>query len=159
MVHYIRFLRTPEVKNVSQKSIEVTAVLAVTTDLGDSFLSENVTLIARLIDATKSKEILCTSDLQWKVGARALKLNITCSPRYVGCLVYLHMTTRDTIASLTSCRLPAIMDIYSAQFSLKPRIKSEPLVERRLMLCNKSSANIWEETGDSIARHIWFVVS
>lgn len=159
MVHYIRYLRTPQIKEVSKKAIEISAVAAITTDLGDSFLSQDVTVIARLIDVTKHAEILCTTDLQWRSGARALKITLSCNLKHAGRLAYVQLTTRDTISALGLDSVPAIIDVYSSHFLLKPKARPEELVERRLMLHGRSQARIWEETGDSIARHIWFVVS
>lgn len=160
MVHYVRYLRTPQVKDVSKKTIELSAVAVITTDLGDSFLAQDVTLVARVVDATKNEEILCTTDVQWKTGSRALKLAVTCSSKHLGRLVYLQLTTRDTISALSSINIPAVIDVYSSRFLLKPKAKPEEmLVERRIVLHGKSKARIWEETGDSIARHIWLVVS
>lgn len=159
MVHYIRFLRTPQVSDASRKSLDISAVGAVTTDLGDAFLSQELTLIARIVDAAGNGEILASAEFSWKIGARAVKINVPCGPKIHGRLACLQLTTRDTIAACMSCEIPAVVDIWSTPFHIKPRIKSEPLVERRLPLSGKSTAKIWEETGDSIARHIWFVVS
>lgn len=159
MVHYIRFLRTPQVSDVSRKSLDVSAVVAVTTDLGDAFLSQDLTLVARIVDATRNGEILCSAEFSWKVGCRAVKISVPCNPKLNGRLVCLQVTTRDTIAACASCQVPAVVDIWSTAFHVKPRAKSEAVVERRLQLTGKSTARIWEETGDSIARHIWFVVS
>lgn len=159
MVHYIRFLRTPQASDVSRKSLDITAVAAVTTDLGDAFLSQDLTLVARVVDATGNGEILASAEFSWKNGSRALKINVTCGPKVHGRLACLQITTRDTISACVSCEVPAVVDVWSTPFHVKPRVKSEPLVERRLQLTGKSTAKIWEETGDSIARHIWFVVS
>ena len=159
MVHYVRFLRTPQVADVSKKTIEVSAVIAVTTDLGDTFFSQDVTILARLVDATNSGEILCSSECPWKSGARAAKINLQCNAKHAGRLVYLHLTTRDTLLAHASCDVPAIVDVWSSAITIKAKAKAEQVVERRLQLRGKSQARIWEETGDSIARHIWFVVS
>jgi len=159
MVHYLRFLRTPQVADISKKTIQISAVAAVTTDLGDSFLSQDVTTIARIVDATKHGEILCSSEISWRNGMRAAKINLQCNAKHAGRLVHLHLTTRDTISAYASCEVPAIVDVWSSRFTIEAKAKAEPLVERRLQLQGKSQARIWEEAGDSIARHIWFVVS
>lgn len=159
MVHYIRYLRTPQVEAATKKCVDVSAVAVIETDLGDSLLSRDVTLIARIVDATKKGEILCSKDLSWKPGTRALKLLLECNPKYAGRLVYVQLTTRETISASSSDLTPPIVDVYSSHFVLKPKGKPELLVERRLALIGKPDARIWEETGNSIARHIWFVVS
>lgn len=159
MVHYIRFLRTPQVSDLSRKSLEISAVTAVTTDLGDAFLSQELTLIARIVDATRNGEILGSAEVLWKIGSRAAKINVPCSSKVHGRLACLQVTTRNTISACMSCEISAVIDVWSTPFHIKPRAKSDALVERRLQLSGKSTAKIWEETGDSIARHIWFVVS
>lgn len=159
MVHYLRFLRTPQIANISRKTVEVSAVTAVTTDLGDSFFSQDVTIIARIVDATKHGEILCSAEVSWKNGSRAGKIILQCNAKHTGRLVHLHLTTRDTISAHASREIPPIVDVWSSQFTIKAQAKAAPLVERRFQLPAKAQARIWEETGDSIARHIWSVVS
>lgn len=159
MVHYVRFLRTPQVSDVSRKSLEVSAVVAVTTDLGDAFFSEDLTLVARIVEATGKGEILCSTDHEWKNGSRAVKLNVPCNTKLNGRLVHLQVTTRDTISASSLSQIPSVIDVWSTSFHIKPRAKSDSVVERRLQMQGKSTVRIWEETGDSIARHIWFVVS
>jgi len=160
MVHYLRFLRTPQIENVSKKAVEITAVAAVTTDLGDSFLSQDVTIIARVVDGTTTHgEVLYSTEVSWKGTMRAVKVNLQCNIRVLGRLVHLHLTTRDTISAHASYGIPAIVDVWSSQFTVKAATRAEPVVERRLQLRSKSQARILEETGDSIARHIWLVVS
>lgn len=155
MVHYVRFLRVPQVSSVLKKGFELTAVIAVTTDLGDSLLTQDVTLIVRIVDATGNQEILSTSESQWKSGTRALKVNVPVSVKLNGRLIYMHITTREAISAYANNKMPAIIDIWSAQFMIKASVRSEPVVERRLQ--GKTTVRMLEETGDSIARHIWFV--
>jgi hypothetical protein len=159
MVHYLRFLRTPQAADISQKCINISAVAAVTTDLGDSFLSQDVTIVARIVDATKGGQMLCSSEVPWENGSRAAKITLPCNAQLAGRLAQVHLTTRDTISAHASREMPAIVDVWSSPFTIKPKLKTEPVVERRVPLKGKSQARIWEETGDSIARHIWFVVS
>lgn len=159
MVHYIRYLRTPQVSDISRKSLEVSAVAAVTTDLGDAFFSEELTIIARIVDATRTREVLSSAEFAWKVGSRAVKVHVPCSSKAGGRLACMQITTRDTISAHASCEIPSVVDVWSAPFHIKARARPDSLVERRLPLQGESTVRIWEETGDSIARHIWFVVS
>ena len=53
MVHYIRFLRTPY-SDVSKKTIDVSAVVAIQTDLSDALLSQDVSLLADIVEANGS---------------------------------------------------------------------------------------------------------
>lgn len=159
MVHYIRYLRTPQIKDAPKKSFDVSAVVAIMTDLGDAFFTRELTLHARIIDATKSGEILHITEAEWQPHSRAVKVNLHVSAKYANRLVVMHITTKETIASLKYCEAPAIVDTWSSTFNLTSKSKVEPLVERRLPLRDRPAVRMWEETGDSIARHIWCVVS
>ncbi|KAK5075980.1 hypothetical protein LTS08_002489 [Lithohypha guttulata] len=157
MVHYIRYLRTPQVKNASKKALEISAVAAVTTDLGDSFLAQDLTLVARVVDATENGEVLCLAEVEWKSHSRATKIDISCPSKFMERLVTLHVSTRDSVSATLTSKSPAVVDIWSSTFHLKLKAKAEPLVERRLQSHGRVPVRIWEETGDSIARHIWSV--
>lgn len=159
MVHYIRYLRTPQVKNASKKALEISAVAAVTTDLGDSFLAQDLTLVARVVDATENGEVLCLAEVEWKSHSRATKIDISCPSKFMERLVTLHVSTRDSVSATLTSKSSAVVDIWSSTFHLKLKAKAEPLVERRLQSHGRVPVRIWEETGDSIARHIWSVVS
>lgn len=157
MVHYVRFLRTPHISETTKKSITLSAVITVTTDLGDTFFPQELTLITRVIDATKSGEIYASQDIPWKAGSRAAKVNLQCSEKLASRLVAIHVTTRETIAKVAKNNIPEILDIWSLPFHLKGKQRPEALVERRICLPGKCTVSILEETGDSIARHIWYV--
>lgn len=154
MVHYIRFLRTPQVQ-ASKRLREVNAVIAVTTDLGDALLAENLELTIELSDAHNSNEILQVSKAQWLSSSRALKFSIAYQSKHVARTARLHVTSEATVSSLRATRVPELLDVWSDCFTLSSNLQSEPVVERQLVLPNNSRAKIWEETGDSIARHIW----
>lgn len=150
MVHYIRFLRTPQV-HVAKKSTEINAVIAVATDLGDSLLARDAELTVELVEAHRPHGVLKTSKVQWRDGSRASKFTIACSSKDANKTVIVHVTGPPT----TSGVVPKILDVWSDAFSLSTDLQSEPVVERQIVLSNKSRVRIWEETGDSIARHIW----
>ena len=150
MVHYIRFLRTPQV-HVTKKSTEINAVIAVTTDLGDSLLAQDEELTVELVEAHHPHGVLKTSKVQWRDGSRACKFTIACSNKEAKKTVVVHVTGPSTKSGVVS----KILDVWSDAFSLSIDLQSEPVVERQIVLSNKSRVKIWEETGDSIARHIW----
>lgn len=158
MVHYVRFLRTPHVA-VSKKTIDISGVIAITTDLGDSLFSEDVDLVAEVVEINHPRGVLCTTMLQWQADSRALKFTIQCPGKYVSKSVALHVTTKATTTALHLLAVPEILDIWSVNFRLSDKQRTEPVVERQLWLKNKSLVRVLEETGDSIARHIWYAVS
>lgn len=156
MVHYVRLLRTPQIAT-SKKAIDVSAVVAVTTDLGDALFPADVSLVAEVVEAHFPYETLCTTSLEWKSTSRALKFNIQCPGKYLSRPALLHVTTKETVDALKAMHVPRIVDVWSVEFALSDKQRTEPVVERQLWLGNKSRLRMREETGDSIARHIWFV--
>lgn len=154
MVHYIRFLSTPQVSVAQKKVVNVNAPLAVTTDLGDAFFRYDVKLIYSLIDI-ETQDLLAEQIIVWKASSRALKTSMTCNGKYLGRKVRAHITTAETRIILASKKIPRILDVWSSPFELADKTRSEPLVARELALSNGSRLQLWEETGDSIARHVW----
>lgn len=156
MVHYIRFLRTPQTE-ASKKTIDVSAVIAVTTDLGDALYSQDLDLVIEVVEANRPHAVLHCETVKWQAYSRALKLAVSCPSKYVSRSVRLHVTTKETVSTLASLGVPRILDVWSATFPLSDKQRTEPVVERQLLLPNQSRVRMWEETGDSIARHIWYV--
>ena len=156
MVHYIRFLRTPQTA-INSKTVDVSAVIAVTTDLGDALYSQDLDLNIAVVEANRPHGVLHTETAKWQAHSRALKLTISCPGKYRSRPVRLHVTTDETLSTLKSLDVPRILDVWSVTFPLSEKQRTEPIVERRLFLPNKSHVRMWEETGDSIARHVWYV--
>ncbi|KAI1614564.1 putative methyltransferase-domain-containing protein [Exophiala viscosa] len=154
MVHYIRFLRTPQTA-VKPKAIDVSAVIAVTTDLGDALYSQDLDLIIAVLEANRPHGVLHTETAKWQAHSRALKLTVSCPGKYRSRPVRLHVTTEETLSTLKSLDVPRILDVWSEIFPLSENQRTEPIVERQLLLPNRSRVRMWEETGDSIARHVW----
>jgi hypothetical protein len=154
MVHYIRFLRPPQCAIV-KKSIDVSAVVAVQTDLGDALLNDEITIVAEITNAKRPYNVLFAQNLQWQATSRALKFTLQCPAKYISRDVRLHMTTVQTQAALKATEIPKVIDIWSSDLLLVDQQRAEPLVERQLIMHNKAISHSWEETGESIARHIW----
>ena len=156
-MHYIRFLRTPQVA-VAKKTTDISAVVAIATDLGDSLYPGDVDLIVEVVEANQPRGVLQTTTLKWQAVSRALKFTIQCSGKYVSRSVALHVTTKATTSALHVLDVPKILDVWSLDFPLSDKQRTEPAVERQLWLKNRTRLRVQEETGDSIARHIWCVL-
>lgn len=156
MVHYVRFLRTPQVA-VGKKTIDISAVIAITTDLGDSLYSEDIDVIAEVVEVNHPRGVLCTTTLKWQATSRALKFTIQCPGKFISRSATLHVITQSTASALNLLLVPKILDVWSVDFPLSDKQRTEPVVERQLWLKNKTRVRMLEETGDSIARHIWYV--
>lgn len=153
MVHYIRFLSTPQVSETKKKHLTISAVIAVTTDLGDALLAQDLPVIAQISEGVV---LLLDKEFLWQSHSRVLRIEIGCDSKIHGRLVRLHLTTRDTHNAFLDCEIPAVVNIISAPFRIEKGSKSEETVERRFSL-GGSPLTSWEQTGDSIARHIWCV--
>jgi hypothetical protein len=156
MVHYIRFLRTPQT-DVGKKTIDISAVVAVTTDLGDALYPLDADLLVEVVEANRPYGVLHSQTIKWQAMSRALKATVNCPAKYMSRSARLHVTTQATASTLAALDVPNILDVWSVTFPLSDKQRTEPIVERQLMLPNKSHVRMWEETGDSIARHIWYV--
>jgi hypothetical protein len=164
-MHYIRFLKPPKIVRNSVPSIN--AKITITTDLGESFLAADINLLVELV--TASGVSLGTQDYEWKGrnGMRALEVCLPFKKRASGELM---MWIRSRSEKLR---------VDSFENVLGGRKDSEPLggvVSVRSTLINSDLLDsvagmmaarklgyeageilIWEETGESIARHIWYV--
>lgn len=172
MVYYIRFLKTPRAQIV-KGFVSVSALISITTDLGDAFLAEDVELQVQLIDASdpktesksKSTAIVIESTNTWEAGKRELKIstNLIKIDKKISKVVLavgpkIGGSTLDTDLSDVK-RVPLVISGWSAPFAVAQNSEAEKVIERRFVLQNDTRLRIWEETGNNIARHIWLVLS
>ena len=159
MVHYIRFLRVPQIRlEGKEKGLVqvISAVLTVTTDLGESYYPEDLELIVRLVDNRQPGATISSWRVFWRKSSQVTKLDIRYRSHTYPELVRLHVSTRNTDDCLAKCeQLPEVLDVWSSCFSLKLECSAPDYVERKLKLNDVTSINIWEASRESIARHIW----
>jgi hypothetical protein len=155
MVYYIRFLKPPVVTDLDKKSNLVTSVITITTDLGDISLWSSVELIARLVDVDNAGKVIETTKCPWQGGKRTVTVFFTYDKGHSNHDLRVCVTTKDTEGSWASFKLPEILDVWSAPFRQNTIGRSASLVERQFRLSAPVTIRIWEETGNSIARHIW----
>ncbi|KAL3474653.1 UPF0665 family protein c [Aspergillus californicus] len=160
MVYYIRFLKTPRLQKQKTGSIAASALICVTTDLGDAFLSQDVDLLATLHLAHNEK-VICQARPQWQGGKRELPIILGPLPASVSQQVMIISVTARTAGSVSSDSLrnqhniPLVISGWSATFGGPQLSVADKLVERRFNVNDAVELSIWEETGNSIARHIW----
>lgn len=163
MVYYVRFLKTPRLQNQKAGATNVSALICITTDLGDAFLAQDVDLLVSL-SVAQTDHVLYQEPLKWKAGKRELPIALGPFPA--------HISQRTMILSVaipesrkpgppTPNRLlgkpgvPLVLSGWSAPFGGPESPIAEKLVERRFGPIETLGLRIWEETGNSIARHIW----
>ena len=150
MVHYIRFLKTARITKRSPRSVSVTALITVTTDLGDSFLPSEAKLSACLVAVDDPSMVLCRHEVHWQRGYRELSIILTANLDHSVSLLRLHIFQSTPIGCL-----PPILGAWSAPFQYLADSRAAALVERQISISGLPLLKIWEETRNSIARHIW----
>ena len=155
-MHYIRFLKRPKIE-VKKKSASVKALVTIATDLGDDFLAVDVKIFASLVH---KQETIALQTLEWKTGSRALQVELTgvhMAPLRTGC----QLVVSPHYDILTKCPihmsledLPQLHGVWSESFSLE-NDGGYGGYERRLVTTTDEVIGIYEDPGDSIARHLW----
>ncbi|MCJ1247453.1 hypothetical protein MMC30_004667 [Trapelia coarctata] len=161
MVYYIRFLKPPKfVAAKPRESPTAYAVIAVTSDLGDYFYAGHLNLIVSVEkDGDFSGETAIA--LSWKDGMRALPFNIPLgdgTDDFESRRLHVSVSQYGVVADhLSLNELPGIVSGWSAKFDSYDAKQAERKLERRFRLDTWGGCELrmWEETGDSIARHIW----
>lgn len=162
MVFYVRFLKTPRLQKQKVGALSVSTLVCITTDLGDEFLAQDVDLLATL-SVDRTEKVLYQERLKWTAGKREISILLGPFPEHVSRLtVVLGLTaidprrpeTRRIDPLLGNSRVPLVISGWSAPFGGQSLV-AEKLVERRFGPTDRLDLRIWEETGNSIARHIW----
>ncbi|KAL1965926.1 hypothetical protein VTN77DRAFT_5059 [Rasamsonia byssochlamydoides] len=162
MVYYVRFLKSPKIQNHKAGLVSVSALISITTDLGDAFLADDVTLHTSLY-SPDTNTVLRRDSFLWQAGKRELLVSV--GPVRLGRnpIVILGIGSVDTPSPggaladslLDPSTVPEVISGWSTAFGGPQPLVAEKLIERRFRLQNQSELRVWEETGENIARHIW----
>ncbi|KAM5434363.1 hypothetical protein McanMca71_007540 [Microsporum canis] len=165
MPHYVRFLKLPKIERASSGLGSIKTLVTLTTDLGDSFLAEEVELTASVHVDNYDDSFKCIKQkkFSWPAGARevsvsidgirldlrqhAIQLRIGPADHHVG--------PDDDFAVLSA--IPQLISAWSPSFGGSGPLQADKLVLRRLKARCPAEVRIWEETGNNLARHIWYV--
>lgn len=163
-MRYVRFLKTPRItaeKGTNRSNVY--CLVNITSDLGDSTLPYDATLVAELISPDQGDQVLSSRCVKWTADMRTLAVTLPLKPQQknIPLRVRIGVTPRATfdtfsfLSSPDSC--PAIVSAWSASFtSQKEAVK---LAERRFQIAPTLTITVWEETGESIARHLWYAAT
>lgn len=163
MVYYIRFLKPPRFQKHKSDSVSISAIISLTTDLGDSFLADDVDLLATLAIEGSGK-VLYQRPLNWAAGKRELAVSLgPFAGRLSQEIVVLGVSAIDPRRGqspmsdhlLGQHTVPLVISGWSAAFGGQQSLMAEKLIERRFGPEDTLDLRVWEETGNSIARHIW----
>lgn len=173
-MHYIRFLKSPICVPSPKTStgFQLNSKITITSDLGESFLCADIDIVAVLIEEDDRFSQQNHMIFGWKAGMRQLEVSwkVTTSAR--GAVNSLQWPCRLAVYALQKEHSPrniidvldvvpggdgycgSIMRAESLPFTLK--VSSEvKRVKRCLELSSQDHLVLWEDTGESIARHIW----
>lgn len=162
MVHYVRFFKTPRIQYRPQGGGSVTALITITTDLGDSFLAQDVDLQALIADS-RTNLVIHNHQFCWKAGCREFALSIPVPAKDAARSMILgigvrgsnsHDLQKGDVITLDAA-LPVVISGWSAPFGGPNKLIAAPLIERRLDHQSGTLLTIWEETGNNIAQHVW----
>ncbi len=153
MVWYIRFLKSPK---LDQKG-HVRALITVTTDLGDGFYPADLALYV-LVLSNKNEDDWTSGwqTVKWKSGMRTAWIdvaNVYAAPSVPLRLVVSSRQSREG-DRISLEHMPEILGVWSDAFD-RERSQAGSMIERRYRTDSGSERAIVEETGESIARHIW----
>ncbi|KAJ5170464.1 uncharacterized protein N7500_003247 [Penicillium coprophilum] len=156
MVYYVRFLKTPRIQQ-QKGSPYLSALICITTDLGDSFFAEDVDL--KVIVRNHSSHVLIEKKAKWNASDRELAITLGPLPSN---LVQQSMVLTVQVPNPPGYSIPQyppiplVVGATSASFGPQST-PAEKLVQRQIQYSGREKVpiQIWEETGNSIARHIW----
>jgi len=157
MVYYVRFLKTPRIQQ-QNGTASISALICIATDLGDSFLAEDVELMVTAREETF--RILYEQPTKWNAYNRELPIILGPLPANLAqktlvLTVQLPKPKTLRFVDYVSTPIPLVMGAISAPFGPQST-PAEKLVKRHIEnLARGPPLEIWEETGNSIARHIW----
>ncbi|KAF1355055.1 putative methyltransferase-domain-containing protein [Delphinella strobiligena] len=160
-MHYLRFLKTPKV-TVKDGSVILSAVVTVTTDLGETFYLNDVALAILLRAPEQEGDIYLRRTFQWTAGMRSLPITLDITRNDIDWPARLHIGVKGGHMSdhfeyhHNSDALPGIISVWSESLNpIKGKFETRKRVERRFTPLTQRSLNIYEDTGESIARHLW----
>lgn len=160
-MHYIRLLKAPRMHGSgSQGSISTT--ITITTDLGEDFYHADTKLeISIKANDITHGPVLARRQIRWHGSMRALPVELPFA--YIMKLKSFFLVIKacdDQAGALRvdgeELHLPCILSMTTTCTITPPgRIECDRMIVRSISLEQHGDLHIWEESGDSIARHVW----
>ena len=162
MVHYIRFLKVPQLKCDGKNSHVVKVLVTVTNDLGDDFFPSDLQLQAKLSNNADEEDAVDQYQVisSWKAGMRVLWIELDASRVRNLMSPRLHVKSVGHVAGALDAgpSSVALCDIISCRTDIVDSSKAGKAMAqavRLLTLLPGNNLSVFEDIGDSIARHIW----
>jgi hypothetical protein len=164
LMRYVRFLKTPRV--VSEKGTsrsQISCLITITSDLGDSFLHQDIQLSAELRSSGSNEEVLIWRTVRWIAGMRSLPITFPLTKNRLTSILRVRVgvepkSAHDEYSKLSEHGYCGVVSAWSSEFTASvTAVEAEKIVERRFSLAHGHSLSVLEETGESIARHLWYL--
>ncbi|KAL8994053.1 MAG: hypothetical protein Q9169_005879 [Polycauliona sp. 2 TL-2023] len=157
MVHYIRFLKPPRVMQPSAGATHsfVTALLTITTDLGDAFYPGDAFVHCAIFNGNSMTPL---GVARWAGGSRVVAVDV---PVLLSLLaipfrfLFSHNASFAIDELLHIERLPNIIGAWTEEFSSLNDLDNADMTVRRLRMPGGRVLEVCEENGESMARHLW----
>ncbi|GAB7344068.1 hypothetical protein MBLNU457_1981t1 [Dothideomycetes sp. NU457] len=162
-MHYVRFLKTPKVF-AKDGTVVLKATVTITTDLGETYYPRDVALAATLRSSDPNGDVYLRRSFEWTDGTRALPLSFDITRTEIEWPARLHVGLKSGIGYLTDHLesfneygdTPSIISAWSDDINATGGyLESSRQVERQFMPLTRRPLHIFEDTGESIARHLW----
>lgn len=170
-MHYIRFLKKPSLVKTNNKFTEykLEAKVTITTDLQESLLQKAIGINAIVQDAS-GRQIL--QEYRWERTSRSVDITFTIRPKDLPAgwsLPYkLGIAPADpkvNLYKLEDVARNSFKQNNTSVWGVQPVWSNEiwtgrdvgTRVERLLILPDNTPIRIWEEAGNSLTAHIWYV--
>ncbi|KAF2832209.1 hypothetical protein CC86DRAFT_400982 [Ophiobolus disseminans] len=161
-MRYIRFLKTPRLvieKGTSRS--QISCLITITSDLGETYLPHDIQLSAELLSSDASENVVVWRTVQWSAGMRSVRITFPWTKSRTTSKLRIRVgvepkSTHDEYSRFSEKGCCGTVSAWSSEFIPSALAKdAEKLVERRFSLSSGHVVKIFEETGESIARHLW----
>lgn len=152
-MRYVRFLKPAK---VHLEQCRLDALVTITSDLGETFFSEDAEVTASLSNAGC---VVSSKVFQWTSDMRCLPIKWQLPKGFSSWPAVLSMGIKQNEdQNIVRWSPPAILPAESAPLDPRRGVETaERLVERHFSSPTGELYFIWEETGESIARHLWYI--
>ncbi|KAF2645454.1 hypothetical protein P280DRAFT_417219 [Massarina eburnea CBS 473.64] len=165
-MRYIRFLKTPRiVHEKNSPKTHISCLITITSDLGDSFLPQDITLSAELLHVGKhghQEDVVLWKSVTWTSGMRVLPITLPLSKSHNAWPLRVRIgvapkSEYDNFGELVEERgWRGVVSAWSGLVDVTQGVEvAENFVKRRFDVGVEGALEIFEETGESIARHLW----
>lgn len=158
-------MKTPKV-TAKDGRVVLSATVTITTDLGETYYPRDVALAATLRSSDPDGDVYLRRSFEWTDGMRALPLSFDITRTEIEWPARFHVGLKSGIGYLTDHLesfneygdTPSIISAWSDDINATHgNLASSRQVERQFMPLTRRPLHIFEDAGESIARHLWYV--